>query len=353
MIDINFFMKAHEFKRKLMGGSFKGADKEMVLTTLESFRSQWPAVYNIETTNACNMSCQMCPRTTRMTRSIENISKETFVKIVDQLKPFPKELLECWEGFVEKEYGINKQEMSENHFFLYIIPRVIQLHGYGDPLLDVNLEHYVKILNDRGFLSYFSCNPSNINVDRTLRMFENGLNYIKYSIETVDDTLHQQIRGKASDFSHSYKKIDQLLKLKEARGYKTVVIVTMLNLNRVDQKEEYVQLQDAFSGKDVYIYLKSEDQLWYREEYHKTSSIHWSEYCQHPWMSMTIKSNGEAVMCMEDFDNEIVLGDANKESLFDIWNGEKYKKFRRDHLAFTSGLKCTEHCDMALLGELL
>ena len=353
MIDIDFFMKAHEFKRKLMGGGLKGSDKEQVLTTLESYRSQSPTVYNIETTNACNMRCQMCPRTTMMTRSVENMSKETFVKVVDQLKPLPKELWVRWEKFVEKEYRIKKQDMSENHFFLHIIPKVIQLHGYGDPLLDVNMEHYIKILSDRGFTSYFSCNPANINLDRTVSMLRNGLDFIKYSIETTDDTLHKKIRGADSDFSKSFKKIEKLLEIKKAEGIKTVVIITMLNLNRKDQKEDFERLKDAFKGKDVYIYLKSEDQQWYRQEFHQTLSVHWSEYCQHPWMSMTVKSNGEIAMCMEDFNNEIVLGDAKKESLFDIWNGEKYGKFRRDHLNMTPGIKCTERCDMPMLGELL
>ena len=208
-------------------------------------------------------------------------------------------------------------------------------------------------MSDKGFLSYFSCNPANINVDSTLRMFDRGLNYIKYSIETVDDALHQQIRGSDSDFSQSYKKLEQLLSLKKKHGYKTAIVITMLNLNRANQGEDYEQLRKEFAGKDVYIYLKSEDQLWYRGDYHKTASVHWSEYCQHPWISMTVKSNAEVVMCMEDFNNEIVLGDAEKESLADIWNGKKYAQFRRNHLFLNAQLKCTEHCDMRLLGELL
>jgi len=353
MIDVEFFMKAHEFKKKLMRGDLKCTDNEEVLAKLESWRSRLPIVYNIETTNACNMRCQMCPRTTMMTRKVENISKETFLKVIDQLQPFSQELWNRWEIFVQREYGIAGQEMSENHFFLYVIPRVIQLHGYGDPLLDVNMEHYVKLLSDKGFLSYFSCNPANINVDSTLRMFDRGLNYIKYSIETVDDALHQQIRGSDSDFSQSYKKLEQLLSLKKKHGYKTAIVITMLNLNRANQGEDYEQLRKEFAGKDVYIYLKSEDQLWYRGDYHKTASVHWSEYCQHPWISMTVKSNAEVVMCMEDFNNEIVLGDAEKESLADIWNGKKYAQFRRNHLFLNAQLKCTEHCDMRLLGELL
>jgi radical SAM protein with 4Fe4S-binding SPASM domain len=69
-------------------------------------------------------------------------------------------------------------------------------------------------------------------------------------------------------------------------------------------------------------------------------------------MSMTIKSNGKAAMCMEDFNNEIILGDASKETLYDIWNGDKYYAFRRDHIDLTRGIKCTEQCDMKLAGEL-
>lgn len=40
--------------------------------------SDHPVVYNIETTNRCNMRCKMCPRTTMMTRKIEDIDRETF-----------------------------------------------------------------------------------------------------------------------------------------------------------------------------------------------------------------------------------------------------------------------------------
>jgi radical SAM protein with 4Fe4S-binding SPASM domain len=230
---------------------------------------------------------------------------------------------------------------------------VIQLHGYGDPLLDKNLGENVKLLTERNFHSYFSCNPSNINLEKMTEMFDHGLSYIKYSMETVDDVAHKAIRGKASDFTRSYQKILKLLEIKRKNNYRTVVVITMLDLNRENQAEDYARLKAAFEGKDVYIYLKSEDQQWYRKNYHGTKSVHWSEFCKHPWMSMTIKSNGEATMCMEDFDNEIVLGDVQKESLRDIWNGAKYDKFRHDHFDLTPCLKCTERCDMTMIGELV
>jgi radical SAM protein with 4Fe4S-binding SPASM domain len=351
MFDINFYMKSYDFMKNAEAGKY--SDRQEALALLESWRSKEPIVYNIETTNACNMRCQMCPRTTLMTRLDETLPLDMFRHVVDQLKPHKKEDWARWEKFVEEKYGIKTTDMSENHFFLLIIPRVIQLHGYGDPLLDKSLPQNVKLLSDRGFDSYFSCNPSNINLEKVTEMFDNGLSYIKYSMETVDDVAHKAIRGKASDFTRSYQKICKLLELKRDRGYKTTIIITMLDLNRKNQQEDFANLRKAFEGKDVYVYLKSEDQQWYRGDYHPTKSVHWSEFCKHPWMSMTVKSNGEIAMCMEDFDNEIVLGDIRTDNLHDIWNGKLYDQLRHDHFTLNPCIKCTARCDMSLIGELI
>jgi MoaA/NifB/PqqE/SkfB family radical SAM enzyme len=349
--DVEFYMKSYDLLRSAQAG--QPHDPVAVRDTLERYRSPVPIVYNIETTNACNMRCAMCPRTTIMTRPIETMKPDLFARIVSQLKPHSAETWRRWERFAADTYGIREGEMSENHFFLLIIPRVIQLHGYGDPLLDRNMANCVKTLSDAGLESYFSCNPANIQMERTMEMFENGLGYIKYSIESVDDARHKEIRGEASNFSESYARILRLLELKKERGYRTVIVITMLDLNRETQQEDYEKLREAFCDQDVYLYLKSEDQQWYRKDFHGTQSVHWSECCKHPWMSMTIKSNGEACMCMEDFDNEIILGDARTQSLSEIWNGDVYRTFRQDHIDVTRGLKCSERCDMAMVGQCL
>jgi hypothetical protein len=58
-------------------------------------------------------------------------------------------------------------------------------------------------------------------------------------------------------------------------------------------------------------------------------------------------------MCVEDFNNEIIVGDARHESLQGIWNGAGYRKLRQDHFDLTGGIKCTQHCDMKLVGSYL
>lgn len=352
MLDINFYMHFDEVLEKIREKELTTEDE--VFDALEAIRSCDPVVYNIETTNRCNMRCKMCPRTTMMTRRIEDIDRETFLKVVDQLRPHTDEEWAGWKAYCEKKYGIREEdEASENHFFLYVISKVIQLHGYGDPLLDRNMHEYVQILHEKGFSSYFSCNPANINLELTYKMLDAGLDYIKYSIESVDDAVHKQIRGEMSNFSQSFEKIKQVLDYKHKNNLNTTIVITMLDLNRTNQKEDYDKLMQAFEGLDVYIYLKSEDCQWYRKDFHGTKSIHWSEICKHPWMTMTIKSNGEAAMCMEDFNNEIVFGDVHTQSLKEIWDGEAYRKFRRAHLCVQKGIKCNEQCDMKLIGECL
>jgi len=351
MFDIEFYMKVYDLKKRLMNG--EKMEREYLMETLESYRSKEPVVYNIETTNACNMRCEMCPRTTIMTRPIETMKPDLFKKVIDQLKPFSAEQLSRWETFAAEKYGIQKNEMNENHYFLYVIPRVIVLHGYGDPLLDKSMPQYVKWMTERGLESYFSCNPANINMERTIETFENGLGYVKYSIESVDDLRHKEVRGQASNFTESYKNILKLLELKAQKNYKTTIVITMINLNKPWQQDEFARLQEAFKDLDVYVYLKSQDQQWYEDNKNQTASIHWLEFCQFPWSSMTVKSNGQSVECVEDFNNEIILGDTHTESLYDIWNGEKYKNFRNDHFNLTPGIKCTEQCDMNLIGSFL
>lgn len=351
MIDINFYMKIHDLKYRVMQG--EKFSREFLINKIEEFRSLEPIMYNIETTNACNMRCEMCPRTTMMTRPVETMNKELFKKIIDQLLPWTDLEWNKWQKFVEDKFAIKPNEMAENHFFLYVIPKVIVLHGYGDPLLDKNIPDYVEWMTKKGLPSYFSCNPANINMARTIETFENGLNYIKYSIESVDDLRHKEVRGQRSNFTQSYRDIVELLNIKAQRNLETTIVITMINLNKPWQQEEFEKLKEAFNGMDVYVYLKSQDQQWYEDNRQETQSIHWIEFCQFPWSSMTIKSNGESVQCVEDFNNEIILGDAKTESLYDIWNGEKYTKLRMDHFDLTPGIKCTEQCDMKLIGSFL
>ena len=90
MYDINFYMKAHDLVKQINSGA--DISKEEAMELFESYRSKDPIIYNIETTNACNMRCKMCPRTTRMTRKITFLKEDYYENLITQIKPHSKEL---------------------------------------------------------------------------------------------------------------------------------------------------------------------------------------------------------------------------------------------------------------------
>ena len=71
MFDIHFYMQAHVIQKRIDAG--EKFSKNELFAEFEKFRSKIPIVYNIETTNACNMRCEMCPRTTMMTRPVKTL----------------------------------------------------------------------------------------------------------------------------------------------------------------------------------------------------------------------------------------------------------------------------------------
>lgn len=351
MIDINFYMKVAELKKQINNGEIK--DKNYVLETLESFRSPEPVIFNIETTNACNMKCVMCPRTTLMTRKVKTMNLSDFERIVNQLNPISEEKWKKWKNFAKKEYNISENEKSENNFFFYTVPRVITLHGFGEPPLDKELPQKIKLLSNKNIESYFSCNPANISIEQTLEMFENGLGYMKFSIESIKDVRQKKIRGNAANFTKGFSKILKLIDLKQKGNYNTKIIVTTIDLSKPWQKNEFDELKGMLTGKDVYFYGKSKDNKWYDDDNKNNEAVHWKEFCQFPWSSMSIMSGGEVVPCSQDYNCDINLGNIKKESLIEIWNGEKYRELRKNQIYMYTAIKCMKKCDMTLVGKLL
>lgn len=76
-------------------------------------------------------------------------------------------------------------------------------------------------------------------------------------------------------------------------------------------------------------------------------------FCKCPWSSMSILSNGDVVPCPYDINDELRLGNAKKDLLFDIWNSKPYTFFRRSHLVGICHSKCRKRCGLKLLRDVI
>lgn len=330
MINIKFYQKAYQVKKKLEN---KQISSKEAFKCFEDYRQLEPVLYNIETTNNCNMNCKMCPRPKQMTRPVGTMSMQLFERIVKQLKPWTNQEWNEWKDFVKKNYKVKENEMNENHFFFYIVPQVITLHGFGEPLLDKYIINRIKCLKKYNLKSYFSCNPYNITLSKGYELLKYGIDYLKFSAEDVNL------------FKKSEYIIKELMECNKGNEEKTRFIIDI-----VGKEKDYLEIKKMFKDYNVYMYLKSQDNQWYKKANFGQHSIHWLEPCQFAWSSMTIQYNGDIVPCSQIFNKTLVLGNANKDSLFKIWNSLKYYKFRK-HQLLTSIPRCAFRCDMKLLGD--
>ena len=283
-------------------------------------RSPYPALYNIETTNKCNQTCSFCPRTKYMTRPVETLEMWVFERIVQQIRPWSKDEWDMWVKYCESHYKVFDGEQNENHFLLYIIAKSIVLHGYGEPLLDPHIADRVAILKDEDIPVYFSSNYNNVSPEKVEPLFDVGLDYLKIAVSSTE-----------------VSRIEPVIALRDKYNYPTTIVLATI----------FPKVWEVLKKFDsVYKYLKSQDQQWVDGKTDKAKSIHWSEPCKFPWSTMSIQSNGLVSVCMEDYDNELIMGDAKTESLYDIWNSEDYEFLRTNQHRID---KCMERCDIRVM----
>lgn len=358
MFDINFFKNTHSLKSKIVNKSYGLNDESFIFNELEKLRNNEIYIFNLETSNNCNMRCIMCPRTTQMTRKIQTMNDEDFEEIISQLKPHTKEEFEEFIKFIYDEYGIDKTTRSENAFYFFTSSRCLTLHGFGEPLIDPNIIKRIKACKQKNIPTYFSCVPANINVEKITNLMQNGLDVIKFSIDALDDMEAKAIRGKRNNFTEAYLKIQEILKIKKEQNLKTLIICTMLDLstdkNSINKQKRFIEI---FKDQDVFAYVKSLDNRWYNDldESLKNKSHYESQYCEFAWSSLTVMANGEIVPCTQDYNTEMSFGNIKEKSLKEVWNSKEYENFRKWHINgnFPKGHKCKERCDIKKIYQYL
>mgnify|MGYP000476915054 CR=1 FL=1 len=352
MYDIKFFQNTKLLKKDIVQKKYTNDDVEYIYAELEKLRNKHEVyVFNVETSNHCNMKCIMCPRTTNMTRKVQTIDDDGFENIIKQTQPHTNEDLDKFLTFIDEEYGINELSRNENAFYFYVSSQCLTLHGYGEPLIDPNIVKRVQLCTQHNIPTYFSCVPANINVEKITNLMKNGLNVIKFSIDSLDDMEAKEIRGNKNNFTDAYRKIQEILQLKKENNFKTKIVCTMLALS-TDQKSiiKHKRFMELWNDKDVFAYVKSLDNRWYNDldESLLNRSHYESQYCEYPWTSLTVMSNGEIVPCTQDYNAEMSFGNIKDKSLEDVWNSEEYAEFRKWHITgnYPKGNKCNERCDL-------
>jgi len=358
MFDIDFFKNSFSLKKKICSRNLTINEAEAIEQELEKLRSKYPTIFNIETTNYCNMKCVMCARTIYMKRKNIWIEDELFEKMLNKINAYKKNTLENFWNWLETEHDVDPSEISENGFYFSVVSRCLILHGFGEPFLDKYLIKRLKACKEKNIPTYFSCTPATMTIEKATAAMEAGLTVLKFSLDAMDDESIKSVRGKKANYFESIDKINALIKIKKERNFKTLLVPCMIAFNNDEKNKKLHQdFLNFWKDKDVYAYVKSQDNRWLFEQNKnlENKSHYAKQYCEYPWSSLTIMADGNVVPCTQISNNEIVLGNVNEQSLEEIWNGEKYKELRSMHITgkFSKDHKCDKKCDQVKIYEYL
>ena len=264
-------------------------------------------VLRIETTNHCNFKCTFCPHPTH-TRQRQFIDERLFRKIIGEAGALGMHTLD--------------------------------IRNFGEPLVDKRLPKLVAEAREYGFDNiYIHSNGYGLTAEKLEILAESGMTMIILSISpqrefqlTRPGSDYQRLaRGLASLRDSKYRKIVSVDYI--ATGLATAGEISAMKdwLNQLGLPlRTDIQLHNWAKGASGTETVRSP--------------------CHRLWTSLTILSDGKVALCCLDYDGEVILGDANNQTVAEILNGEMYREIRTAHLRGEFLDKCLS-CDMPLVKD--
>lgn len=275
--------------------------------------SRFPDHVDIELSSACNMECPMC---CTITDEFKLNVKRRFM----ELDLFKKIIDEC------VKYGTYS----------------IRISLRGESFIHKDVIKMIKYAKDKGIKEVSSLTN---NLALTPELFEEaikaGIDWLTISFDGLGNT-YEWIR-KPAKFNESYEKIKEYNRIKEkSHSWKPVIKVQTVWPAIKDNPKEYY---DAFEPyvDDIAInpltdYLHTDKDIVYEDNF----------TCPVLYQRLAIGSDGIVLMCAHDELCLHPIGDANGETLYDIWNGEKLTEVREIHKRH-KGVEFLEPCKKCYL----
>ena len=268
----------------------------------------FPDRVTVELTNHCNLRCVMCPRE-HMTGPRGYMAFALFKKIVDEMAPFD---------------GVALVPFFRGETLLH--PKWVEMLGYA---------------KERGIGPIqFATNATLMNEEAAEALLGLELDFVSFSLDSIDPNVYRSVR-KGAELEVVLKNIAFFCDLKTQRKMKKPEI--QVSVVRTEKTASGVKDFVAYwSGRvdrvRVYEEHSQNGRFGSLEKEPGGASCHTRTPCFKPFRDMVIYWNGLAALCNHDWDETRPLGNANRESIEQIWHGEAYRQVRKAHNKNGQGL---------------
>ncbi len=289
-----------------------------------------PLSIGAELTNNCNLHCPECSSGSgAMMRKRGYMDFELFNKVIKELTPYL--------------YNVN-------------------LYFQGEPMLHPLFFSFAE--HRKSFRTVVSTNGHFLSVDNAEKLVKSGLSELIISVDGIDQSTYSayRINGDVNIVLDGIKNVSEAKKKFHSKI--KIVIQFIVNKLNEDQIPRMQQLADRFKAslslKSMQILNNANVGLWlpinkryrrYRKkdgEFETKNSL--PNRCARLWFNPVITWDGKVIPCCFDKDAEYVMGDLNTDSFREIWNGPKYRIFRKSILSGRNMIEICRNCTSGLRG---
>lgn len=263
-----------------------------------------PSIYQIESFSRCNLQCPFC---------LTGIHKAPFDYAGSSMD------MALFEKIVERDLG------GSNY---------IELQMRGEPTLNKNLNDMVLRLRDKVFVG-FSTHGGTLHVNRSMEAALN-CHFITISIDAGSEEEYNKKRV-GGNWTKLLTNLDELF---FQRGMSMYPVIDLQLIETGENwKQELTKLNELADAHGWLGQIRSIHNTCKQWEDPTVLVIN-NELCLNPWLSVSIKANGDVVACCMAFEDDpsISYGNLNEASLEEIWNSERVRDFRFKHLTNAAGL---------------
>ena len=270
----------------------------------------FPLVFQIQTINGCNGSCIMCPNGYKNKSKNEPMSDKLFKKIIDE---------------------ISREKTSLTYILLYL---------QNEPLLDNDIFRKIRLIKEMNgglIRTKLITNGTLFTSDKIKELEESNLDDLIISVDAYTKETFNKIR-KGLNFSKVLESINNVLESNYDNCFYLGFVRQKDNIEELNDFIKYWRRKgvpptlfniDSRTGDlPTFKNLRVKIKLSNFEKFRYFISSNIIKCCANILATFNILYNGDVILCLNDYNKKVILGNVNESSIKEIWNSDKYNKIR-------------------------